>query len=182
MILLLIPVGKGRMVFDILTLTQHNGTLLDEGICFGIMGALIILASSKLSKATNNKDISVIMAIAIGFASAILVSVSGLSLIIGIVAILILLGVSKKLSYRYAMVISVPVLLVMGIVEIVTSVTKIGVVPAIIGAIISAVLSYFLTTVLRALINKNNIKYFGYYDIALGVIVLIVGIFELILR
>lgn len=182
MLVLLIPVGKGKILYSLLSATQFNKTLLDEGILLALMGALALLVSQRLKKSSNNKNVGVIEALIVGVANVFLVCVSGLSLVFGIFAVLMLLGVAKKPSYRYAMVMSVPVLVVMGIVEIVASVTKVGVVPAIIGIVIAVALSYFVTNVLRVIINKNYIKYFGIYDIALGVIVLVVGIFELIYR
>ncbi|MGN0459178.1 MAG: undecaprenyl-diphosphate phosphatase [Eubacterium sp.] len=182
MIVLLVPTGNGNTLYSLLRTSQHNGTLLDDGIFLALTGVLVLLVTRCLSLARNNKNITVASAVAVGVASIFLISVSGLSLVLGVIAILMLMGVSKKLSYRYAMVLSVPVLTVMGISEIVTSVTKINVVSAIIGAVISVAVSYFLTNALRALINKNNIKYFGYYDISLGAIIAVVGIFELILR
>ncbi len=182
MLFLFIPVGKGRLLYDLIRTSQFNGTLLDDGIFLAVTGLLVILSAKKLSLSANNKNISIVMAVLVGFASILLITVSGLSFVMGILAILLLMDVSKKSGYRYAMVLSVPVLVVMGIIEIVTSVTQVNWISAVIAVVVSSVVSFFAARVFRTLIHKNNIRCFGYYDIALGAISMIIGIFELILK
>ena len=118
----------------------------------------------------------------IGFLSLILVPVSGLSLIGGVFCVLMLLGVSKKLSFRYAFVLSVPVLIVMGIIELCSASTPAGIAAIIIGLILSAAASFLCVRVLKWVINNDKLKYFGYYDFGVGALALIIGLFELILK
>ena len=180
MLLWLIPTGKNGFLFNLLSKTGYNATLFDDSIFFLITGALVILCARQLALSRNNKNINLIYALIIGFASLLLVPVSGLSFIGGVFCILMLLGVSKKLSLRYAFVLSAPVLVVMGIIEICVSVTPAGIASIILGLIISAGISFICVKVLIWLINNEKYKYFGYYDIAIGAITLVIGIFELI--
>lgn len=182
MVLWLIPTGKNVFLFSLLKKTAYNGTLLDDGIFLALLGVLVLLASRQLSLARNNKNVNLLSAIVVGFVSIFLVPVSGLSLIGGVFAILMLMGVSKKLSFRYALVMSVPVLIVMGIVEICISTVSADIVSIIIGIILSFAVSFIATKLLRWIIEQNKLKYFGIYDIAVGVIILVIGIFELALR
>lgn len=182
MILWLIPTGKNGFLFALLRKTGYNGTLLDDGIFFAITGLLVLAAAKQLSLARNNKNVSVLFAVVVGVLSIFLVPVSGLSLTAGIFAVLMLLGVSKKLSFRYSIVMSVPVLIVMGIVQICTAVISAGAVEIILGVIISAAVSFIAVKLLQWIINANKLKFFGIYDIGIGVIAIIIGIFELILK
>lgn len=182
MLLWLIPCGKSGLLFSVLQKTQYNKTLLDDGVFLILTGALVLLSARQLSLAKNNKNITELPAIIVGVASVFLVPVSGLSLILGSFAILMLFGVSKKIAIRYGFVLSVPVLVIMGIVEICTSVTKIGIVPIILAVLISTACAFILTRLFKVIVNKLYIKYFGIYDLAVGLIIAIVGIFELALR
>ena len=182
MILWLIPTGKNGFLFDLLRKTGFNGTLFDDGIFFLITGLLVILCSKQLMLQKNNKNISWIFALIIGFASLLLVPVSGLSFIGGVFCILMLLGVSKRLALRYSFVLAVPVLAVMGIIQICIASTPAGIVAAIIGLILSAAASFMGVKLLQWVINNEKLKYFAYYDFGIGAITLVVGIFELILK
>lgn len=181
MILWAIPTGQGT-VFAFLRKTGSNATAIDEGIFFLITGAMVLLSWRQLKLARNNGNVTVLNAVVVGFASVFLVPVSGLSLTVGVFTLLLLFGVSKKHAYRYILAMSLPVLLVMGIVEICVAVTPAGVVSAIIGLIISAVAGFMGTRLLKLIISKNYFKYFGIYDISLGVTAFIIGAFQLMLK
>lgn len=182
MILWLIPTGKNGLLFSVLHKTGYNSTLLDDGIFFILTGVLVLLSAKQLSLSKNNKNITVLSAVIVGIACVFLIPVSGLSLMAGVFAILMLFGVSKKLSLRYSLVMSVPVLLVMGIVELCTAVSASSIVAVIIGLIVSTVVSFFAVKAVMWIVNKNKIKYFGFYDLGIGAITAVIGIFELALK
>lgn len=181
MILWLIPTGHG-FLYTVLRKTGFNATTLDDGIFFILTGLLTFAAAQTLSLAKNNKNVSVLFALIIGVASVFLVPVAGLSFTAGVFAGLVLLGVTKKLAFRYGLVMSVPLLIVTGIVEICVSVTPVGIVSIILSVIISALVSFFAVKLLKWIVDNHYLKYFGIYDIGIGVITLIIGIFELALR
>lgn len=182
MLLWLIPTGKNGLLFNLLRKTGFNGTLLDDGIFFAVTGVLVLAAAKQLSLARNNKNVSVVSAVITGVVSVLIVPVSGLSLVAGVFAVLMLIGVSKKLSLRYSLVMSVPVLLVMGIIQLCIAVTPAGAVQIILGLIISAAVSFVAVKLLQWIINTNKLRFFGIYDIGIGVISVVIGIFELILK
>ncbi len=147
-----------------------------------ITGVLLILASVQLAKSSIPKPVAELPAIIVGALSVFLIPVSGFSFIGVVLAVLVLFGVSKRHAINYALLMSVPVLVVSGIVEICISVTHVGVASIIIGLVISIVASFFSTVFLKYFVSKGYLKYFGYYDVAVGIIILVIGIFELILR
>ncbi len=182
MLLWLIPIGSNGFLFSILRKTGYNGTLLDDGIFLALTGVLVLLTARQLSFSRNNKNVTPVSAIAVGVLSVFLVPVSGLSLVAGVFGVLMILGVSKKLAFRYTLVMSVPTLIVMGIIEICTASIPADAVSIIIGIILAIITSFFAVKLLKWLINQNKIRFFGIYDIAVGVIILVIGIFELALR
>lgn len=182
MLLWLIPCGSKGLLYTVLRSTTYNGTLLDDGLFLGITGGLLILSTVLMAKQQISKPVSEVMAIAVGAASVLLIPVSGFSFVGVVFAILTIFGVSKKLSFNYAFMMSAPILLVMGIIELVKGVTGVSIVSVILALIISIATSFICVRLFKFIINKGYLKHFGIYDIALGVIIFIVGIFELILR
>ncbi len=181
MLLWLIPV-KGEYLYTILNKTASNSTVLDEGISFLITGALVLVTAKQLKLSCNNGNIGVIAALVSGVAAVFLVPVSGLSLTAGVFSLLVILCVSKKSAYRLTIVMSVPVLIVMGISEICVSVTAVTAVQTIVATVVSVIFGFFATKIFKYIVIKNNFKYFGIYDISLGVLATVIGIFQLALN
>ena len=94
----------------------------------------------------------------------------------------ILLGMSQKYAIRYAVTMSVPTLIVMGIVELCIAVTKINIFSALIGIIVSAAISFFAVKLFIFIVNKKALNYIAYYDISIGVISAIIGAFQLVIK
>lgn len=181
MLVLLIPINN-ELLYNVLNKTASNTTVLDEGIAFLITGALVFVTSKQLKLSCNNGNITIISALVTGLAGIFLVSVSGLSFTLGVFAVLTILCVSKVDAYRLTIVMSVPVLIVMGIVEICVGVTSVGVAQAIIAIVVAVVFGFIGTRVFKFIINKNYFKYFGIYDITIGAIASVIGIFQLALN
>lgn len=182
MLLGLIPCGKGRILYSLLNSTCYNKTLLDDGILLAVTGLLVLLACKKLTVDNSTSSVTLLPAIVVGVLSIPLITVSGLSFMGGVLCVLILLGVNKKLALRYSALIGAPVLVVMGIVELCVNTTSATVLQIIIGLVLSAAAAFLCIRVLRFLIDKMYIKYIGIYDISIGAIIAIIGIFELIFR
>lgn len=181
MVLWAIPTGNGLM-YTLLRSTGHNSSVFDEGIFFIITGVLVLLSARALKLASNNKNITWLMALIVGLVNVLLVPIAGLSSIAGVFAILMLFGVTKKLAFRYAFVLSMPVLVVSGIVEICKAVTPAGIVQIIISLVLSVVVSFLSVRVIKWIMDKQYYGYFGIYDIAIGIITAVIGMFELIIK
>lgn len=180
-LLYLIPTGKYGNVFQMFHRTSYNGNLLGEGICFALTGALIIVVASLVNK--NTKRIpELAQAAVIGLIAFLALPFAGCSFVFGVYAAVILLGMSEKYALRYSMVLSVPVLITAGIIEICTAVTPVGVAAGIIGFIISCAVSFFAVKLFVFVIKNKALKYFAYYDIAIGLIIAVIGIFEIVIK
>lgn len=176
-----IPTGKGTL-YSLLHTTGYNETLLDEGIFLLALGVLVLMSSRMLELERNKSTVTIASAIVTGVFCVVLLPVSGLSLVAGIFAMLMLFGVSEGYAFKFSFLISVPTLIVLGIVEICIASTPTGWIEAIIGLVISAVVSFFAVRIYRWIIKSRKLKYFGYYDISLGVITALIGAFELIFK
>lgn len=181
MVLWAIPTGHG-LIYTVLHRTSFNNTLLDDGIFFVVTGLLLLFVNKKLTKGYEEKTVTILPAVVVGMLSVFFVPVSGLSLIAGVFCVLVLFGVSKSLAYKFSFVVSAPVLVVMGIVEMCTATVFANWISIILALVISVLFSFLAVKVLIYVIKKLYLNYFGIYDIAVGIIIAIVGIFEIVLR
>lgn len=183
MLLLFIPAGKKYFnIYGLLNATSYNETLLDDGVFFAVTGLLLFLASVQLKRRLNNKQFTLPIAIIVGFAAALSLPVSGLSLIATVFCLSVIMGVSKKLAFRFASVISVPTLIVLGIAEICTCVTYVNIFEGVLAVVLSAVFTLFVVKLMLWIVNNAKLQPFMYYDFSVGGLCAVIGIIELIVR
>lgn len=180
--LYLIPIGDKGNIYQCIRTLSYDGNLLSEGICFVLTATILLLASIKLSKSEKVKQYTLPVAVILGVAVFFTLPLAGLSLSAAIISISILLDVNKKTAVRYFVSISSPILIVKGIIEIVACETYVNIFAGIIGVVLGAVISYFACKFLVFIVNTYKLKYFSYYNFALGAILIIVGIIEILTK
>lgn len=181
MLLYLIPAGKYTNVYGLLHSTSYNETLTGEGVCMLLTGVLLLVTIALADKRLNPLP-KVLQSILIGIVVFLAVPVAGCSVIGAVFCFGVIFGMSEKLSLRYSAVMSVMILIVMGIFELCTAVTKITVIIAVIALIVSAVFSWLFAKLLLFLIKSKKLKSIGIYDISVGVLCLVIGIFQVIIN
>ena len=112
MVLLLLPAGKYGNVYGLFRSMGYNGTLLDEGVFFALTGGLILLALLQMKKHGPQKNVDWYAALILGFAAAFSLPIAGLSYMGVLFCLGVMMGVARKISYRFAAVSSVLTLLV----------------------------------------------------------------------
>lgn len=177
----LIPAGEHGNVYSLFHRTSYNETVFGEGICFALLGVLIIAACGLINKKFNKLP-DWATAIILGIIGFLALPTGGCAFLGGIFAVGIMLGMSQKYALRYAVVMSVPVLIVMGIIELCTAVTSITIASAIIALIVGVAVSFFTVKLFVYILKKSALKYFGYYDISIGIVCIIIGIFQLVIK
>ena len=176
-----IPAGKYGNVYMLFNRTSHNKTILGEGVCIALLGVLLIVTNS-LINSNRNKLPNWANAIILGLIGFLALPTGGCSFMGAIFAFMILLGMSQKYAIRYAVTMSVPTLIVMGIIELCVAVTKINIFSAIIGLVISIIASFFAIKLFIFVLKKRALNYIAYYDISIGVISAIIGTFQLVIK
>lgn len=179
MIVYAIPLGNGANIFSVLNSYSYDGNLISEGICFILSASLLLLASLKLKRDEKGSNLSVLCAIVISVGVFFALPVAGLSICCLVVSIAALFGTNRKIAFRYFVSISAPILVVSGIVEIARCVTYVNVISGIIAVVLSGVVSFFACKLLLYVIKNNYLKYFSFYDYAIGAIALFAGIIEI---
>lgn len=183
MLLYPIPVGKERNIYDALHSIAYDGNLLTEGIFFIVSALLLFFASFMLAKSNSNgKQLSLPAVLVISVLIFFAVPMAGLSLSAIIICVSVFFGTNKNIAVRYFAVISVPVLIVMGIVQIVKCTVYVNILTGVIAVILAGVASYFVCVLLKLVVKNNGLKYFSYYNAAIGVIITIVGIVQIVVK
>lgn len=181
MLFYLIPAGKYGNVYGIFNRMSYNGNLIGEGICIALTGVLIITAFSLVDKKLKPIPMP-LQALIIGVAAFLAVPTAGCSLIGAVLCIGILVGLSDKYALRYAMVMSVMVLIVKGIIEICVGVTTVSVIQIILALVFSIAVSFFAVKILIFLIKNKHLNLVAIYDIAIGLICFVIGVFEIVVK
>lgn len=181
MIFYLIPAGKYGNVYGFFNITSHNESLLGEGIFIALTGVLLMVTQSMFDKRSKPLP-NFAKALILGLVAFIAVPTGGCSLVACVFCVAILLGMSDKYALRYSMVMSVMVLLVRGIIEICVAVTTVNVVGALIAIVVAAAVTFFAIKIMLYIIKIRALNFFAWYDIALGAVCLVTGVFQLILK
>lgn len=181
LLLWLIPCGSKGFLYTLLRSSQYNSTLLDEGIFMLITAGFLFAVIRVLTIKTNNKDITQLPAVVVGVV-AFLIAPLGFSFIGVVFSVLLIFGIKTKQALNYTLYISVPVLLVKGIIELCTATVAMTVLQAIIAVVIAIAASFVLVRLLKYFVKNNLLSFFAWYDTAFGAVILVVGIFELIFR
>lgn len=177
-----IPLGEKGNIYSLLNSVSYDGNVLSEGICFLIMAALLLLTSYKLSKNEKGNPLGLPFAVMVSVLLFITIPVAGFSMPVIVICLPILCGVNKKVSFRYFVSLAVPFLIIFGIAEIIKCVTYVTIIEGVIAVVLAGAVSYFCSKLLLYIVSKNYLKYFSYYDFAIGGVAVIAGIIELIIN
>lgn len=182
MLAYIIPLGNDKNVYQMLNSYSYDGNLIAEGVCFIINAALLIFAYMKLLKSDKGIQLSIPCVLVISLAAFFAIPVAGLSLCAVVISLALIFNTNKKIAFRYFVSLSVPVLIVTGIIEIVNCVTYVNIITGIIGVVLAGVLSFFASKLLLFVIKNNYLKYFAYYGFAMGAVTTVIGIVEVIAK
>ena len=185
LLLLLIPVGNGKNLMDVVGVFGSDNSIKAEGICFMFTGFLLLLGTYVSESTQRFKKISPFSAVLIGIAQFFAACFPGISRSGSTVSAALCCRMSKKNAVRYSFILSIPAVLASGLVEFKDAMEGTEIIPVsslLVGVIASAVVGVFAIKLLQILIKKNWFKYFGYYCLALGFIVTIIGAVEVFIK
>ena len=181
LLLLLIPVGGGRNLMDVVGAVGADDSIRAEGVFFMITGFVLLFGTFTAESTTRFMKIDSSRALFIGIAQFFAACFPGISRSGSTISTAMALRVPKKDAVRYSFILCVPAVLASGLVELKDAVgakESVSVFALLVGVITSAVVGIFGIRLLEIIIKKNYFKYFGYYCLALGFIVTIIGTVE----
>ncbi len=181
LLLLLLPVGKGKSLMDIVGVFGSDNSIRAEGVFFMITGFVLLLGTYFAENTQRNMKITPKTALAIGVAQFFAACFPGISRSGTTISTAMICRISKKSAVRYSFILSVPAILASGLIEFkdaIKSEEVVPIFPLLVGIVTSAVVGVFAIRLLQIIIKKDLFRYFGYYCLGLGFLVTIIGAVE----
>lgn len=185
LLILLIPIGNDMNIMDYFGRFGSDNSIKAEGVCFMFTGFLLLLGTFTDEATSKKQSIGPIQALLIGIAQFFAACFPGISRSGSTISTALVCRISKKDAVRYSFILCIPAVLASGLVEFKDAMEYDGVIeiaPLLIGVIVSAAVGLLGIKLLQILVSKNLFKYFGYYCLALGFIVTIIGAVEVFVK
>ncbi len=182
LLLLLVPVGNDMKLMDWLSGLSEDDSILVEGFCFLVTGALLLTSTYISKKRTLNREVNTTDAFAVGLAQVFAAGFPGISRSGSTISTGMICGVSKEYMVEYSFILGIPAIVVANIVEFKDAVeagAQLEILPTIIGILVSAVVGVACIKLLQWILKKDMWKYFGYYCLVIGVFTIICSIIGL---
>lgn len=159
----------------------EQGSLIFLGICFVLTSILLYISDRCVKGRKTAKDMKWSDAITIGIAQGVAV-LPGVSRSGSTVAASLICGLSKKFAVQFSFILGIPAILGAGLLEIKDAIetqANIEILPVIIGFVLSAITGLLAIKMVSWLIKSEKFRIFAYYTLALGAVVIGIGIFDL---
>ncbi len=185
LLLLLLPVGNGNNLMDLVDVFSSDNSIKAEGLCFMITGFILLLGTTVAQSTKKHRNVTPVTALVIGVAQFFAACFPGISRSGSTVSAAMCCKVSKNNAIRYSFILSIPAVLASGLVEFkdaMESTEIIPVLPLIVGVVASAVVGVLSIKLLQLILKKNLYKYFGIYCVILGFVVTVIGAVEVFIK
>ena len=185
LLVLLLPVGNGNNLMDVVGVFSSDDSIKAEGICFMLTGFVLLLGSMIAESTKRHLNVSPFSALLIGVAQLFAACFPGISRSGTTVSAAMCCRISKNNAIRYSFILSIPAVLASGLVEFKDAMESpeiIPVFPLLVGIVASAVVGVLSIKLLQLILKKNLYKYFGFYCLGLGFIVTIIGAVEAFIK
>ena len=176
LLLLLIPVSNDMKLMDVLSGFSEDDSILVEGFCFLVTGVLLLVSTYIGKRKTLKDEVGPKSAIAIGLAQVFAAGFPGISRSGSTISTGMVFGVSKETMVEYSFILGIPAILVANIVEFKDAIdvgAQLELLPTVVGIVVAAVSGVACIKLLQWILKKDMWKYFGFYCLLLGVVVLI---------
>lgn len=182
LLLLMIPVGNDQRIMDVVGVLAEDTDVFVEGFCLLFTGCLLLVSTWRYNKLPAiEKQINGKSALFVGIAQMIAASLPGVSRSGSTISTGMLCGISKEYMVRYSFILAVPAVIAANAVKLGDAVkmeADVDILPIVIGVLVAAVVGFFAIKALEWLVKVDKFKIFGYYCLAIGVIVIIAAAVE----
>lgn len=175
-----VPLLFFLLVKDYISAVSSDNSILVEGICFTVTGALLLLADKLGSGTINMDNMRPRDALAMGFAQSV-ATLPGVSRSGSTVAAGLLMGLDRSYAVTFSFIMGVPAVLGANILELADIVGEpfpVSMDVVLVGILSAVVFGLLAIKMVQWLIHTDKYKYFGYYTLTLGVVVILIGLIE----
>ena len=186
LLLLLLPVENGLRLMSLLGGLAEDEDIFVEGVCFLFTGGLLLFGVWRAKQQAHpRKQIDEKSALAVGFAQFLAAGFPGISRSGSTVSTGMICGVSKEYMVRYSFILGVPAVLAANVMELKDALAddvKLELLPLLLGIVTAVVVGFFAIKALEWLVKTDKFKYFGYYCLGIGTVVIVAGIVEKLIK
>jgi len=180
LLLLLLPIGKETRLMNVLGGLAQDDDILVEGFCFLFTGGLLLFGVRRAKQQAHpRKQIDEKSALAVGFAQFLAAGFPGISRSGSTVSTGMICGISKEYMVKYSFILGVPAVLAANIMELkdaLASDRELEILPLLFGIVTAVTVGFFAIKALEWLVKTDKFKYFGYYCLGIGAIVIVAGL------
>ena len=162
LLFLLIPVGDDKRIMDVLGSLADDNDIFVEGVCFIVTAILLLVGSWRAKKVEARPQIGAKSALAVGVAQAFAAGFPGISRSGSTISMIGGHRFYDRKEIKDAMALG----------------EQIDILPVVIGIVTAAIVGFAAIKALEWLVKIDKFKIFGYYCLALGVVVIVAGIVE----
>lgn len=180
LILSLLPLGLIVFLKDRISMFSTDNDISVEGFCFLITGTLLLFAAGRDKGQKNAATMTGKDALAIG-AAQVVATMPGISRSGSTISTAMLLGLERSYAVSYSFILGIPAVLGAIVLEVKDAVAQGATLPLpiVLTGLLSAVVFGILSIKLvQWVVKGNKLKYFGYYTLTLGVLVILIGIVD----
>jgi len=180
LMLSLLPLGVVFIFRDWVTGIATSESLLPVGVFFLITSVLIFLSDRCVKGHKTAKDMKKFDAVAIGVVQA-FATLPGISRSGSTISTGLILGLDKKYAVAFSFIIGIPPVMAANVLELGGAVrggVDIPLSAIIVGVLVSLIVGIFAIKMLRYMVVSDKFKYFAWYTLVLGILVLIAAVIE----
>lgn len=178
----LLPLFITLLLKDILRGVAQDNSIIVEGVCFLVTSIMLLMADGCMGH-IKARSMSYRAAAAIGLVQAFAplpgISRSGSTLSAGL-----MLGLDRSFAVSFSFIMGIPAVcaaLLLDAKDIIGGGLNLPASVIIIGLIFSTIFGLLAIGMVRWLVASQKLRWFGYYTLALGILVLSVGIYDALL-
>ena len=158
LLLLMIPVGGGNKLVDVLSVFSEDSDIIVEGVCFLFTATILLIGSHiaktrKLKEYANTRD-----AFAIGFGQMLAAGFPGISRSGTTISTGLICGISKEYMVKYSFILGIPAILAANVMELSDAVSAneaIEFAPIIVGVVVAAICGVLAIKALQWIVKKT---------------------------
>jgi len=180
LMLSMLPLGLTVFLRNWFTAIATDDSLFVEGISFLVTSALLFLGDRCVKGHKTAKNMRPFDAISIGTMQA-LAPIPGISRSGSTISVGLILGLEKKYAVAFSFIMGIPAVMGANILEIGDAMQQGVALPihaVIIGILFSFIFGLLAIRLIRWLVISDRFKYFAWYTLALGILVLTVATIE----
>ena len=180
LMLSLLPMVISLFLRDWFVAVATDESIFAEGIFFLVTSAMIFLATRRSNGRKTAKEMRGVDALVIGTVQA-FAPLPGISRSGSTISAGLMLGLEKRYAVAFSFIMGIPPVLGANVLEIGDAMRdgmNLPLIPVIIGIIFSLIFGLLAIKMLRYMVVSDKFKYFGWYTLVLGILVLIAAMIE----